>query len=485
METKTLLTRFTAWIQDFLPENVIQLHFPIASLLVLIGTSSGWAPPRHMLVNLAAQLGQPDLWFDWSSHWIQAAYLAAQYAMQFAFLASIWLWSVPVRAPLRKFNRWVLLPIGLAIAVFLTMVLLGESPRISILDANSPGLHALLWRFPTRFMALGKGFYLTVVGAALLIAALRLVAAKKIHLPVRFRSQTSGQYSGAAEEPGLTRNVILFMIVASILKDFVNLFLLALSHWHLLSWVEGSANFPTFNWLIATVNAALAAVCALVFLKRNGDPWGRHIFRFARAREAAIAITVPLLIVFIPRIALGIFLQSEFNQDGVQDIPTMWGELFVPSPFPALLLVFVTAFLQEAALRGALQTRLTEAVGLKRAIFLIALIAYLLPLYWSAETYGGIRHPVIVFSSLIYIAVFLAYGVLLGWLFARTGSTAIAALAYGTLIFFHRGSGNDIYVAHPGVTWIEMACLLFAGWFLFKCYPPAQPSPERENIPAV
>jgi membrane protease YdiL (CAAX protease family) len=475
VENNRLSRRFNAWIRDFLPENLPQLVFPLASLLIFIGTTYTWYPPQHTLANYAAQSGQPDLWFDFTSRWIQATYYVTQYAMWFVLLASIWLWSVPVEVPLRRFNRWVLLPVGLVIAVFLALVLLGESPPASVLDRASSGLHTLLWRFLGRLLTLGNGFYLTLLGTAMLIAALRMVAAGKVQLPLRFRNQTAEHPPGTVADSGLARRVMLFVVVASILVT-IDVFL-ALLPGRMLTWSEGIAHFPIVDWLVATVDAALLAVCALVLLRQKRNPSALRILRLANAREAARAVAVSLLIIFIPRLALGIFQQWGIGSDHVQNLPSMWWELLVPSPVPALLLVLVTAFFQEVVLRGLLQSQLTDAVGLKRAIFLVALIAVLLPLYWGGQPYDGIRHSVIGVSTLIHVAVRLLYGVLLGWFFARTGSTLVVTLSYGTIVLFHRGSGDAFYLNHPGLFWMEMACLLFAGWFLFKRFPPAQATP--------
>jgi hypothetical protein len=51
----TLFGRLRSFLQDFLPTNNLQLLFPLASLVLYVGASYPWLPPRHVLSNLQYQ----------------------------------------------------------------------------------------------------------------------------------------------------------------------------------------------------------------------------------------------------------------------------------------------------------------------------------------------------------------------------------------------------------------------------------------------
>src|SRR5450755_3585904 len=93
----TLLGRLRSFLQDFLPENNLQLLLPLASLVLYVGASFPWLPPGHVLSSLQYQHQDGTLWFDISTRFQMLRYYAILYAVHFSFLGSLALWCLPVR----------------------------------------------------------------------------------------------------------------------------------------------------------------------------------------------------------------------------------------------------------------------------------------------------------------------------------------------------------------------------------------------------
>jgi membrane protease YdiL (CAAX protease family) len=213
------------------------------------------------------------------------------------------------------------------------------------------------------------------------------------------------------------------------------------------------------------VNAATAAGLAF-FLLRAERPQVLHgLLRRRLFRDYALALTIPLTVVLLPRFVLGVVFKSYL-------VPSEWPELFIPHPLPWVLAAYVIAFFEEFAVRGCLQSTLEKHFSLNRSIFLTGLL-------WFLSLGFGMAHslPHVAFaqfpgvSLLVGFATLIIYSVPLGWLYARTRSIVATALMHGAIVVFHVGLGNEIHLNHPEFYWTELALWVFTGWFLFRKYP--------------
>jgi len=85
-------------------------------------------------------------------------------------------------------------------------------------------------------------------------------------------------------------------------------------------------------------------------------------------------------------------------------------------------------------------------------------------------------------QTLITWAILIVYSVPIGWAFARTRSVIPAALMHGTILFFHKGSNEAIYLNRPSAYWIELVLFGAIGWYLFKRYPVQQSDESPQLI---
>jgi len=64
MNPRDLFAHVSAFVDDFLPENLLQLLFPLGTFLLLIGSWHSWLPPGHTFFAHRWQSVRPDQWFD-------------------------------------------------------------------------------------------------------------------------------------------------------------------------------------------------------------------------------------------------------------------------------------------------------------------------------------------------------------------------------------------------------------------------------------
>lgn len=483
MDFRTLRARFTAFVSDFLPESNLQLLFPLASFILFVGASSSWLPPSHTLYRPELQqaetdLGWTDLWFNLSSVALVLRYYVAILAGHLAFFASIVLWCLPVRNAARKFAVWVFLPLGLALVYFLFLVLIGRSETPSVLASPSQIIVEQLRVFPRRLAHLGIGFYVTLLGATLLAICVRAFSVGKISLPLRFRGQAPGL--GVEPDNGLGRRIFFVLALSMLFSIFVLSAIegaigtsLSISAMRRIAWWP--MNFSVVEWAPALLTAIVTVICAIIILRDDIHVRPSRISGKPLARHLAFAFLFVLFIVCLPRIVLNMiqgapFFLIEYGSGG----PVTILGFDVPQPFFWLLLVYPIALLEELVVRGRLQAQLTRRFGLKRAIFLAALLWWVLPLSYGIGPVGGPRLAVPGVWALFLILLYAVYSVPLGWLYARTNSVLPPAVMHGTILFFHKGSNFSIYYEHPALYWIELALLALAGWLLFKRYPPVE-----------
>jgi hypothetical protein len=269
--------RLIYFVRDFLPEKPIQLIFPLGSFLLLLGSWTPWLPPHHVLVNPEYQASETDLWFDISSHLAMTGYSIARLCVSAAFLASIVLWSLSVNDPARKFRRWVVAPACTGIAIFTAIVMLSKDPRISVLESRTQVIQNVLGRFPGRIASLGTGFYLALIGVALIYGAVWGFTSGRIPLPVGFRNQRV-ENANEARPRQAGRNIFALVVATSVLAEIPSIFLFLIWGSKTLPRRWGTGEFPRFDWVLGTTYAAIAAICPAAVLGRSRWSYLKRLF---------------------------------------------------------------------------------------------------------------------------------------------------------------------------------------------------------------
>ena len=396
--------------------------------------------------------------------------------MRFSYTASFVLWCVPVRNVSRKFLWWVFLPIALGVFVSIAVYGLGWPGPVSVLEPEPGALQGILRSLPHSFADIGIAAYLTLAGVLVLAGALRSVRLGRMSLPLRLRG-TADQSHDAPDRRSLVRRVFQLLIASLVLVSIVqfgaDMVLVALSDRGLpriFAWPRG---FPAWDWLSMLCGAAIAGFWGALIFGNDRAELSLHPRRF-RSKDFALAVLMPLAMALLPRVLLKIFREFIFAAGGLNaaGFPPEWRELINFRPFPWIFVVFVLAWLEEFVLRECLQKRLTEKLGLKRSLFLVALLWWVLPIYNGFGPIPGLRIGVPGVSMVVSLLVTIAYNIPLGWLYARTQSLWPVMLMHGAMLLFRVGdSAYNFYLYHPNFYWIKSACWIFVGWYLFKKYP--------------
>lgn len=466
-----LLGRLRSFIQDFLPQNNLQLLFPLASLCLYVGASYAWLPPRHVLSSLEYQHQDGTLWFDLSTRFLVLRYYAILYAAHFSFLGSLALWWLPLRNLWRKFAGWVLLPGGLGVIWFLAIVLFSRPQPPSLLELPGQILHDNLRQFPGRLLQLDTGFYITLLGMALCAVALRVAAIRRVPLPIGFRESANRPHGAAREEIVASRLFVLVVataVVAAVIEMGIFVPMMPVPGELLPRYDTWPRFFPAWQWLPELLEALVVAACAILLSRPSGQTGTSQRKRSIRSFVPA-AVLVPLLIPLIPRLILkALFAFSTL----LSNVPYQFLGF---GAFPWVLIVFVIAALQEFTLRAYLQNRLENRFGFKRACLLIALLWWLLPLNSGFGPIPGLRIAVPGLSVLVSLLMYVLYNVPLAWLWSRTRSLCLVSVMHGMILLFRAGDfAHTVYFTFRWLYWIETAAWIFITFYLLKKFPIIQ-----------
>lgn len=461
-ESASLAWRLGAFLGGFLPEQNLQLLFPLASFLLLVGASYLWfrvvgledSSYRELLTDLVAHR---RIW--------EPLEKLLRLLVECAFFASLVLWTLPVTKPVRKLLIWVVLPcscavVGYPIALVVTPAQKGVFPGEFAASATvlARGLRVLL----------GGGFYCMLAGVGILCSALLLVSRGKVSLPVRFRSAVRRSESFVSEISRDGKGVLIFIIGTAICGEAISLlFVLAASLGRPIQW---RGRFAVYQWLPQLAVAVAAAWIAVLLLGERASQRIQHSFKVQRIREYGLAIGIPLIAVLGTRVVFKVVSESPvFNGPGWA---YRWGAL-LPQPLPRILIVYLIALFEEFALRTYLQSTLEKHFSLAKSIFLTALLWAVSPLgYGTALSVpDAIFYQIPGASILALIVVLIAYSVPMGWLYARTRSVVLVALMHGTIALFHLGEDASLHVRFPALYWFELGFWILIGWYLFRKYP--------------
>jgi hypothetical protein len=197
--------RVAAFLRDFLPEQNLQLLFPLGSFLLLLGNRHLWfgLDWRGITDRFHPEFGIDHRLLEQLMHsiamWVSLEEQLAHVFVQFGFLASMLLWVLAVRRPLRKFLYFVLLPVAAAFVGYQTYLIVTANYRNALLDAFLRAANLLVPASRSWLPSPSYGFHLTLAGEGLLVFALVLVRQRKMSLPLHFRGVVGMQPAGEAD----------------------------------------------------------------------------------------------------------------------------------------------------------------------------------------------------------------------------------------------------------------------------------------------
>lgn len=466
------VARIARFVRDFLPAQYLQLLFPLGSVLLLIGASSGWyrlnLPGVFEAMQQWRSLIDPNTFARFTHYitdWVSIEEQIARVFAVFASIASLVLWCLSLRDVIRKFIVWVFLPAGFALVAFQAFLLATTRQRDAAFNAITIAAHVPLPATRPWFPTLGEGIFFTLSGLIVFAVALQLVRRQIVSLPLRFRDTADEKGPSLQESSRSSKDIFAFMIGTTICTLVVSL---GIDSWLLLendkSW--NSHSFIALQWAPYLVDAIAAAVIAFQILRIEKLGVINRLFARRPVREYLVALAIPFACILLPRFFLGVASQPFIDL-------YEWNRFFIPHPLPWVLIVFVIAFFEEFAIRGYLQTALESHFSLNRSIFLTGILWALLLGFGMSQSlpHTALAHFPGV-SLIARFATLVIYSVPLGWLYARTRSVIATTLMHGTIVIFHVGVGMGVHLDYPWFYWTELALWVFVGWLLFRKYPP-------------
>jgi hypothetical protein len=329
---------------------------------------------------------------------------------------------------------------------------------------------------PVRAADIDVRLYCSRFGARIAVFAGSLWALRRsrLQLPVRFRGFGAAQAHEAGTSPDfsllIARLIVTSLILVTLfgfLVEYAALSAQVHGRLHIFNWPAG---YSVWDWIQVTYGPVVVGLCALRILgAAAGQPGGdrRHLCR----TNYGIAILLPLGIVLAPRLAQ-VFLFAASGRGDLNYSPT-WREMLDPDhSFPWVFAIFVTAWLIEFVLRRCIQEPLTKLLGLKRAVYLTALIWWVLPILKGFGPIPRFVPGVPGEADVLSLLIIILYNLPLAWLYARTRSLWLVTLMHARMLLFHTGtSSHHFYRDHSNFYWIETSAWIVASWYLFHKYP--------------
>ena len=225
-EYRSPIARLGTFLRDFLPEQNLQLLFPLGSFLLLLGASHFWY--RIQLPGVFEVLQQRNFQVDPQAFqqfnhsytvWVLIEEQIAKALTRLAFFTSLMLWCLNFRKVVSKFLLWVFLPAGFALVAFQIFLIVTGHQRNALLDAFTSATQVPLPSTRPWFPSVGDGTYLTAGGLMVLTVVLILVRQRTISLPLRFRNAAQLNASGQAEMHRDGKHVFVLLIVMFVLPE--------------------------------------------------------------------------------------------------------------------------------------------------------------------------------------------------------------------------------------------------------------------------
>jgi membrane protease YdiL (CAAX protease family) len=159
---------------------------------------------------------------------------------------------------------------------------------------------------------------------------------------------------------------------------------------------------------------------------------------------------------------------------------------FFGGPVPFIISIFILAIGEEIGWRGFLQPRLTELLGIKRALLLTGVVwvvwHYSFFLLAGGDNLGG---NLLINALLFTVALVFVYAVIIGWLRAASGSLWPSVVWHATwnIVWIY---GQVIFsVQRPGWSYVGndsgVACLVVGAvivFWIWRQLPTSTPTPR-------
>ncbi len=217
--------KVVAFVRDFVPQQMAKLLFPLGSLLLLLGASNFWFKIElpYIPESYLSQVSHNTAAFEHLTRaitmWVSLEEKFAHLLVRVGFLASLVLWTLNVREPLKKFIYWVVLPTGAAVIGYTAYFVATADERHAFINAFMAAINFPPAKY-SRLPSASEGLYLTLAGLVVLILGIALVRDGLIKIPLRFHKNAENDPILETEVSRDGRDIFVLLIGAVLIFNW-------------------------------------------------------------------------------------------------------------------------------------------------------------------------------------------------------------------------------------------------------------------------
>ncbi len=448
------MRRLAEFLRSVIPADPAQLLFVIGIVCLVIAPHLRWWPS-----GLAVSPEHAAGWFDRQVVDIGVLLL---FPIIFASVAGYFVCFWPGDHPTSRVFRMVCLPALGGFGLMLGRFLYLTKPYSSVLETTGRTAHGTNW--VESLWKLPPGFHFCLIGLLFIFVFASRLAFGIAMLPLALPK--SSVLKSEVDESWRWLQILIWVLVGPFfLADDV------------LAWLTMGIPIILSLRLPAYIQSAwfsrrtsllecLPLVFALWIAGRQNRQVLRTLIRVPQYVYFAIAMAFPIGIsVFISVCQYLLDRAAWAAHDFGRLNPPQFGSYF-DLPEPWLVLLFLSAFLEETIFRGLLQPRFSQRYGLYRGIFLVGIVWAAFH-FFSDFWFTRLSAQGALFKLGLRVFMCITLSFVLGWLTLRSQSIFPAVIAHGlynVLVYSNFGPDflgkNVVRIA----LWGLLALVLFRYW---------------------
>jgi len=444
------------------PANAAQLLFLGGIVCLIISQHSRWWT-EQLINDLAAQLFKRGESNEQIRLNLVLFLSFARYPLIFASMAGYFVCFWPGERPIRRILGWVCFPAVFSLGTILGRLLYISIQPASVLESSGSLIRKIgLW--PVRPWTLGPGFHYCILGIALILIFVTLMAVGRTSLPVILPPPRASEFQDAVSWKR-TKFLVWVLIGPLFLTGpvlgFLTMGLLYLYSSHLPAYLASE----WFVRLGRIVDPSIALGITCWVAGRDGRQAAWHAIRAFNPQYALFGASVPIGVSVI--ISAGNYMFDRVlwaHGLGPSWLPEFRSYFDFPDPWLSLL--FFAALFEEIIFRGLLQSRFIQRYGLYRGIFLVGVVWA--SFHFFSDSYFGASDIGALLKLALRVFTCLVLGFVFSWLTLRSGSVLPAAIAHTLFnVFVVSNFGPDFY----GKDWVRLVLWAVVAYSLFRYWP--------------
>jgi membrane protease YdiL (CAAX protease family) len=445
-----------------MPADATQLLFLGGIVCLIISQHSRWWT-EQLINDLSAEFVKRGV----SNEQIRANLVLflsfARYPLILASMAGYFACFWPGERPIRRILGWVCSPAILGLGTIWGQLLYISIQPTSVLESSS-SLILKIGSLALKPRMFGPGFHYCILGIALILVYVYLLAVRRTSLPVVLASLRGSEFQDAASWKR-TKSLIWvligpFFLVGPMLA-LLTMGLLYLSSSHLQAYLASE----WFVRLGRIVDPLIELGIPFWVSGRDGRQAAWRSIRAFKPQYALLGAAVPIGISVMLSVGNYMFDRILWAHGfGASWLPEF--RVYFDFPDTWLLLLFFSALFEEIIFRGLLQPRFIRRYGLYRGIFLVGIV-------WAAfhffsDSYYGASDIGVVLMLASRVFTCLVLGFVFSWLTLRSGSVLPAAIAHTLFNVFVLSNFGPNF---NGKNWVRSVLWSVVAYSLFRYWP--------------